>query len=412
MSQLPLFQASQPPSVPQGPVTVSFLTGYIRDLMETDELLQDVWVQGEVSNLSQPKSGHLYFTVKDAGASLRCVMWRSAVSRQVYLPKDGEAVEVHGNVSVYEASGQYQLYADLLRPVGEGVLFQEFLRLKTKLEAEGLFDLERKRAIPTWPARIGIVTSPSGAALRDMLDTLRRRYPVVEVVLAGVTVQGEAAPREIAAALKRLNQVAQPDVILLGRGGGSIEDLWAFNDEGVARAVAASEAPVISGVGHETDFTIADFAADLRAPTPTAAAELATPDQVELRAVLRERSLALGREMTTILAEQRWRLNALVKRQQMRSPASRVQRDRQRMDDLARRAELALGHKAALQRTRLESFRQQLAALSPMGVMGRGYAVVSRQDGKLVRSVKDVKAGDGLDIQVNDGRFGAEVSKK
>ncbi|MEJ2759898.1 MAG: exodeoxyribonuclease VII large subunit, partial [Anaerolineales bacterium] len=248
--------------------------------------MQDIWIRGEISNLSLPKSGHMYFTLKDAQASIRCVMWRSQVSRLLNLPQEGEAVEVHGSVSVYEAGGQYQLYADQIRPAGEGQLYQEFLKLKNKLEAEGLFDPDRKRPIPAAPKVVGVVTSPTGAAIRDMLNTLRRRYPLTAVVLAPASVQGESAPAEVAAAILRLNEYAHPDVILVGRGGGSIEDLWAFNSELVARAIAASPAPVISGVGHETDFTIADFVADLRAPTPTAAAELASPDQMEVRGIL------------------------------------------------------------------------------------------------------------------------------
>ena len=251
MTQLSLFQ---PPSW-----TVTNLTRYLRVLLEGDANLQDIWVVGEISNLSRPASGHLYFTLKDSGAALRCVMWRNAVLRQPLLPQDGEAIEVHGSLSVYEAGGNYQLYADLIRPAGEGALYQEFLRLKARLEEEGLFADERKRPIPRWPKTIGIVTSPTGAALRDMLNTLKRRYPLVRVILAPTAVQGEEAPGGIVEAISRLNRIAQPDVILLARGGGSIEDLWAFNDERVARAIFASRVPVISGVGHETDFAIADF---------------------------------------------------------------------------------------------------------------------------------------------------------
>ena len=267
--------------------TVTDLTRYLRQLLEADSSLQGVWVQGEISNLSRPSSGHIYFTLKDSGASLRCVMWRNEAARLRFAPQDGMAIEAHGSISIYEAGGQYQLYADILRPLGEGALYQEFLRLKALLEAEGLFDPARKRSIPEFPRRIGIVTSPTGAALRDMLNTLRRRLPLAEVILAPTPVQGDEAPPGIVAALRSLNRVAAPDVILLARGGGSIEDLWAFNDERVVRAVTESAAPVITGVGHETDFTLADFAADLRAPTPTAAAELATPVTVlDLKAKL------------------------------------------------------------------------------------------------------------------------------
>ena len=255
-------------SLPQFPAswTVTDLNRYLRQLLESDEHLQDIWVTGEVSNFSRPASGHIYFTLKDSSASLRCVMWRNTAQRQSFLPRDGEAIDVHGAISVYEAGGQYQLYADVFRQAGEGALYQEFLRLKAMLEAEGLFAPERKRPIPTRPNRIGIVTSATGAALQDMLNTLRRRYPLVEVVLAPTPVQGDEAPPKIVAALHDLARLANPDVILLARGGGSIEDLWAFNDEAVARAIAASPVPVITGVGHETDFTIADFVSDLRGP--------------------------------------------------------------------------------------------------------------------------------------------------
>jgi exodeoxyribonuclease VII large subunit len=336
-------------------------------------------------------------------------MWRNQAARLLAIPRDGEAVEVHGSISVYEAGGRYQLYADTIRPAGEGALYQEFLRLKEHLEEEGLFDPARKRPTPPWPERIGLVTSPTGAALRDMLDTLRRRYPLVEAVLAPSAVQGEGAPAEIVAALERLNRVVKPDVILLARGGGSIEDLWAFNDEGVARAIAASEAPVISGVGHETDFTIADFVADLRAPTPTAAAELATPDRVDLREALSERWEALGREMQARFTNQRWELNDLVSRLRMGSPMGRVRSDRQRLDELNRRVDRILEHQVQLRRVGLRGLEQRLASLSPGAVLGRGYAVVSHEDGRLVRQEGDVAPGDRLKVQVSDGDFGAEV---
>ena len=244
------------------------LTRYVRQTLETDYRLQDLWVKGEAFNVSRPSSGHLYFTLKDSEASLRCVMWRSEVADLTALPRDGEAIEVHGRISVYEAGGQYQLYADDIRPAGIGALFEEFIRLRDRLEKEGLFDPERKRPLPEWPKRIGVVTSPTGAALRDVLNVLRRRYPLLEVILAPTAVQGDEAPGGIVSALAALNTYSDPDVILLVRGGGSIEDLWAFNDEGVARAIAASEAPVVSGVGHETDVIIADYVADVRAPTP------------------------------------------------------------------------------------------------------------------------------------------------
>lgn len=401
MTQLSFFQ---PPSW-----TVTDLTRYLRELLESDENLQDVWVQGEVSNLNSPSSGHLYFTLKDSGASLKCVMWRNSVLRQVFRPKEGDAVEAHGNISVYESGGQYQLYADLIRPAGEGALYQEFLRLKARLQAEGLFDEARKRPIPRWPHTIGIVTSPTGAALRDVLNTLRRRYPLASVVLSATPVQGGDAPAGIVAAIRQLNRQVRPDVILLVRGGGSIEDLWAFNDEGVARAIVDSEAPVIAGVGHEVDFTIADFACDLRAPTPTAAAELATPNQADLRIDLEDFEQRMLRNITACLASFRGRLVSLQTSLRMRSPLNRIRGGRQRLDDLSHRAVIALQHELQLQAVRLAGVEQRLGALNPLAVLERGYAVVSRIGGQKITSVSQVSPGDELSVRVRDGEFGAQV---
>ena len=294
--------------------TVSTLTHYLRELLESDASLQGVWVQGEISNLSRPSSGHIYFTLKDSGASLRCVMWRGEAVRLRFAVQDGLAVEAHGNISLYEAGGQYQLYVDSIGPIGEGALYQEFVRLKALLEAEGLFNTARKRSIPQFPRKIGIVTSPSGAALRDVLNTLRRRLPLAEVVLAPTPVQGDEAAPAIVSALQNLNRVCTPDVILLARGGGSIEDLWAFNDERVVRAIVGSVAPVITGIGHETDFTLADFASDLRAPTPTAAAELATPITVlDLNANLSKIRGILASGMAALFQQKR-EIDSLVER--------------------------------------------------------------------------------------------------
>src|SRR4030042_5891849 len=284
----------------------SDLTRRVRELLDTDYRLQDVWVSGEASNVSRPASGHLYFTLKDAQAALRCVMGRPDAARLLTPPREGEAVEVHGRVSVYETAGQYQLYADTLRRAGEGLLYQQFLQLKARWEAEGRFGAERKRPLPAWPARIGLVTSPSGAALRDVIHVFRRRFPLAEVTLAPTPVQGDEAAAGIIAALQALNRHVHPDVILLVRGGGSIEDLAAFNDEGVARAIAASHAPVVCGVGHETDFTIADFAADRRAPTPSAAAEIVSPDITILSEDLHLRQARLAETLGERLRTPRW----------------------------------------------------------------------------------------------------------
>lgn len=402
MNQLPLFKSLM--------WSVTDLTRYLRELLEGDEMLQDIWIQGEVSNYSRPTSGHLYFTLKDASASLRCVMWRNAVMRQTYLPREGDAIHVHGSLSVYEAAGQYQLYADLIRPAGEGFLYQQFLDLKERLEAEGLFDPERKRPVPEWPRRIGIVTSPTGAALRDILNTLQRRYPVAEVMLAPTAVQGGEAPAGIVAAIEALNRLVAPDVILLARGGGSIEDLWAFNDERVARAILASQAPLITGVGHETDFTIADFVSDLRAPTPTAAAEMATPSRQDLLVSIGEIEQRLGSVVRTSITSARWAVDSLRGRLQIKSPYWRIMSDRQRLDDLLHRADKSLSHYLVLQRAQTRALSQRLSALSPTSILERGYAVVSHVDGRPVRRVGQVAAGDMLRVDVSDGEFHVRVS--
>lgn len=401
MSQLPLF----------GPPTwsVSELTRYLRELLEGDYNLQDLWVQGEVSNLSRPGSGHLYFTLKDTACSIRCVMWRNTVNRQAYLPREGEAIEVHGAISLYEAAGQYQLYADLIRPAGEGLLYQEFLRLKARLEAEGLFDPERKRDIPPWPRCIGVVTSPTGAALRDILNTIRRRYPVPEVVLAPTPVQGDEAPAGIIAAISALNDRVHPDVIILARGGGSIEDLWAFNDEHLARTVAASAAPVITGVGHETDFTIVDFVSDLRAPTPTAAAELATPSRQDLETYQHELVARMGRALQSSLDTYRWELERLQYSLGLHSPQAEVRSGRQRVDDLSHRSATALRHLIKLRQARLDGLGRRLNSLNPLAVLSRGYAVVTQADGSVVRSPAQVQPAELLRVQVERGKFTVRV---
>lgn len=389
--------------------TVSKLTFYIRTLIESDASLQDVTVTGEISNLSRPASGHIYFTLKDANASLKCVMWKMTAARLRLSLQEGMAVEVHGKLGIYEVSGQYQLYADQVEPVGEGALYQEFLRLKAMLEAEGLFDPERKRPIPELPRKIGIVTSATGAALRDMLNTLRRRLPLAEVILAPSPVQGVDAPSALVAALEALNR-QKPDVILIARGGGSIEDLWAFNDERVVRAVAASNAPVICGVGHETDFTLCDFAADLRAPTPTAAAELATQVTLsDLAAYVRDADQRLIASALNLLAVQQADLSALATQLRYSSPERRLRSERQRVDDFSRRALSALVHRVQLQASHVDGLTRRLEALSPLAVLARGYAVLTRKaDGRVVSRVADASAE--MRVRVRDGEF--EVNRK
>jgi exodeoxyribonuclease VII large subunit len=402
MEQLALFDA-----VPRW--TVSTLTRYLRQLLESDTALQDAWVQGEISNLSRPASGHIYFTLKDSGASLRCVMWKREAARMRLALQDGLSVEAHGSISLYEAGGQYQLYTDTIRPLGEGALYQEFLRLKALLETEGLFDADRKRPIPDSPHRIGIVTSPTGAALRDILNTLRRRLPLANVILAPTPVQGLEAPKGIVSALRSLNQVVAPEVIILARGGGSIEDLWAFNDELVVRAVVESAAPVITGVGHETDFTLADFAADLRAPTPTAAAELATPITVlDLKTSLVETGAILAGGMATLLQQRRDSAAWLESRLRLTSPGRRLQTERQRLDEMIRRWNGAQAHRLEMAREKFKGLENRLLALSPLAVLKRGYAVITKNE-QVVSRVTQVKQEDALRVRLQDGEFNARV---
>ena len=392
-----------PSPVPQT-FTVSKLTFHIRKLLEEDETLQNVWVQGEISNLSRPASGHVYFTLKDANASLKCVMWKTSAARLNLSLRDGMEVEVHGRIGLYEPQGQYQLYADQIQPVGEGALFLEFLRLKSMLETEGLFDPERKRTIPGFPKSIGIVTSATGAALRDMLNTLRRRLPLVEVILAPSPVQGTEAPPALVRAIQALNRL-KPDVILLARGGGSIEDLWAFNDERVVRAVAASDIPVISGVGHETDFTLCDFAADLRAPTPTAAAELATQiTLLDLQTELQNHVSGMASSAINLIFEKKAVLSSLVSQLRYVSPVRRIQSGTQSVDELSRRMLSSLIHRIQLQSSHVRGMMRRLEALSPLAVLARGYAVVTRKDdGRVVSRVS--QASDKMKVRVSDGEF-------
>jgi len=405
MDQYTLFQ-------PENILTVSQLTGYLRKLLEGDVLLQDLWVQGEISNFARPSSGHLYFTLKDSEAAVRCVMWRSAAARLKFTPRDGLAVQAHGGMSVYEVSGQVQLYVDTLKPSGEGALYQEFLRLKAALEAEGLFNLERKRPLPERPRTIGIVTSPTGAALQDMLNTLRRRYPIAKVILAPTAVQGIDAPPGIVTALQRLNEEVHPDVILIGRGGGSIEDLWAFNDENVARAVADSAAPVISGVGHETDFTLADFAADFRAPTPTAAAEVAVPDKLDLLAALVDIANQQAMQMRERIADVQFEFSQVKHTLERLSPAHDIDTYRQRLDEVTLRLDRAAQVRLEQKALQLQNLQQALRSLNPQAVLQRGYAIVTRTDtGVLVKNTVQVQPDDTVQIQVSQGKMEAQITQ-
>jgi exodeoxyribonuclease VII large subunit len=390
-------------------LTIKELTGYLHSMLESDDVLRDVWVGGEISNLSRASSGHIYFTLKDQTASIRCAIWRQQAMRLSVFLEDGQSIEAHGYVDIYETGGQLQFYIDAVRLAGEGFLYQEFLRLKAKLEAEGLFDVSRKRSLPAFPGRVGIVTSPTGAALQDILNVLRRRFPLLEVILSPTPVQGSDAPANLVSALNRLIN-EEPDVIIVARGGGSLEDLCAFNDETLARAIAASPIPVVTGIGHETDFTIADFVADLRAPTPTAAAEMAVPDRDEMLVELADWSAKLQRITRHCLDNILWQLSELVNQLMSDSPAQYLTYQSDKLVDISNRLNKSVYHAMDIRRLNLRDLQSHLAALSPQSTLKRGFALVTNQlNGQLVTSTNDVSDHLPIVIQVDDGTFGATV---
>lgn len=386
-------------------VEVSWLTRYLKDLLAEDYTLQDIWVEGEISGYKRAASGHRYFILKDASAALRCVLFAAYPAPPL---RDGMAAIVHGRMSLWEARGDVQFYVDDVRDAGEGLLNLRFEALKARLEAEGLFAPERKRPLPERVQVVGIVTSPQAAALRDILRTLALRCPLVHAILAPTLVQGEGAAEQIAAALDLLNAHGQADVVIVARGGGSIEELWAFNEEIVARAIARSHIPVITGVGHETDFTIADFVADVRASTPTGAAIAAVPDAGQWRIALEDLEARLDDAAMSRLAIENASLDSARRRLDRASPARAIEAARQRVDETAEALALRFQHLLELRSAALGSSAARLHALSPLLTLARGYAVVRREaDGALVTSVAQAPAGEGLSIQLSDGRLAA-----
>ena len=408
------------PASPVGPVVpaarpsprilrVTDLNRRVRSLLDSDAVLADVWVEGEVSQPSFPASGHCFFTLKDANSQIRCALFREELARAVVRPAHGQNVIVHGRVRAYEPQGVYQLYVESLTPAGAGDLHARYEQLRTELAAAGLFDDDRKRPIPRWPRRIGVVTSPVGAVWRDIGNVLRRRYPLAEVVLSPSVVQGAVAAPAIVRALGRLYAQPDLDTIILARGGGSLEDLWGFNDERVVRAVANSPVPIIVGVGHESDVTLADFAADLRAPTPSAAAELATPDGTQLPAILsrfRERASAalLGRA-----AEHRRFVDA--EGRALARLAPDIGSARQRVADLVDRGARVLDERLGRRRMLLASTADALRALSPAATLDRGYAVARTPDGRILRDASALASGDALQVVLARGSVDARAER-
>lgn len=398
------------PAAPPKAWTVTQLTRHVKDCIERG--YPNVWVEGEISNFKAYGSGHIYFTLKDEGAQLSSVIWRTSAERLKFIPDDGAKVLAHGRLSVYEPRGTYQFIADRLEPLGVGDLAAAFEQLKKRLAAEGLFAPERKRPIPKYPRRIGIVTSPSGAALQDMLKVIFGRWPA-ELIVAGVQVQGERAAGEIAGAIQALNRLRgddRPDVLIVGRGGGSIEDLWAFNEEAVARAIVASAIPVISAVGHEVDFTIADFAADVRAATPSHAGEMVVPRFSETLAYLENLRAALPVALETRMEIARRRLEAIEQSYALRHPEERVAMLRQRLDDLSQRLIQQPGRIVERLKQRAGGLAGKLDSLSPLRVLERGYSVTRRvKDDVLIDSISKVSPGERLRTRVADGEIESEV---
>ncbi|HDS45460.1 MAG TPA: exodeoxyribonuclease VII large subunit [Methanomicrobia archaeon] len=397
--------------------TVQEITGRIRHILEDDKELRDIYVKGELSNLSQPTSGHQYFTLKDEYAEIPCVMFKDNSRGLKFGLEDGMSVIARGRISVYEKRGKYQLSVTELQEAGLGALYLAFEQLKKRLKAEGLFDPAYKKPIPSFPRRIGLVTSPSGAAVRDMLKVTKKRFPHVHILLAPVAVQGEGASLQIAHAIRMMNRCSMDreriDVLIVGRGGGSLEELWAFNEECVARAIFASKIPVISAVGHETDFTIADFVADKRAATPSEAAEIVVPDAKELARNLRSLELQLRQNVYKGLEFYRKRLEATEKNLLFRTPKERINQHRQTIDELKRAMVAELRHLTSLHRKSVLAFAGRLEALSPLAILDRGYSICTKvPEGTLVRSVDELAVGDALKILFADGEAVSDVKSK
>ena len=392
-------------------LTVSQLAEHITNLVRNDIILSDISVSGEISNFVRAKSGHLYFSLKDAQATIACVMWRGRAATLIETPREGQRVIARGHIDFYAPRGNLQFIVHAMTPEGGvGELYRRFEALKRLLQAEGLFDEARKRPLPMPPRRIAVVTSATGAALRDILRVLRTRWPLADVLVAPVLVQGAEAPASILAALYQLYDRDDIDVIILARGGGSIEDLWAFNDEGVARMVAASPVPVVTGVGHETDFTIVDFVADYRAPTPSAAAAAVAPDIAETRRMLAGSEQYLTDLVTADIAQRRLVVERLQATLRHHAPLHRIDQQRLMADDLTRRLTASLSHRLQRQRLELGALIQRLAALNPSAVLSRGYAIVQDDAGHVIHSVEQTHRDQALRITVSDGDFRARVT--
>lgn len=393
-------------------LSVSQLNRYIKMNFDADENLANIFISGEISNFTNHyRTGHLYFTLKDDSAAVRAVMFNSSAKRLKFMPEDGMKVIARGRVSVYEASGQYQLYVDDMQPDGVGALNLAYEQLKEKLQKEGLFSEHHKKPLPPYPEKVGVITSPTGAAVRDIINVLGRRFPYAEIVFCPVLVQGEGAHLQLTDAVNLFNSERAADVIIIGRGGGSIEDLWEFNDEGLARAVYNSEIPVISAVGHETDFTICDFVADMRAPTPSAAAELAVPDANELQYALSALKNRMFLNVSSGIADRRSRLEYLTSKGALKSPDEMLSNRSQRLDTAFSKMLSSYENRIGGKKVEFISAATALSKLDPMSVLMRGFAFVSDKNGKNVYSSQALEKGDKINVRFHDGSAVCEVKE-
>ena len=393
-------------------LSVSQLNRYIKMNFDADENLANIFISGEISNFTNHyRTGHLYFTLKDDSAAVRAVMFNSSAKRLKFMPEDGMKVIAQGRVSVYEASGQYQLYVDDMQPDGVGALNLAYEQLKEKLQKEGLFSELHKKPLSPYPEKVGVITSPTGAAVRDIINVLGRRFPYAEIVFCPVLVQGEGAHLQLTNAVNLFNSERAADVIIIGRGGGSIEDLWEFNDEGLARAVYNSEIPVISAVGHETDFTICDFVADMRAPTPSAAAELAVPDANELQYALSALKNRMFLNVSSGIADRRSRLEYLTSKGALKSPDEMLSNRSQRLDTAFSKMLSSYENRIGGKKVEFISAATALSKLDPMSVLMRGFAFVSDKSGKNVYSSQSLAKGDKINVRFHDGSAACEVKE-
>ena len=393
-------------------LSVSQLNRYIKMNFDADENLANIFISGEISNFTNHyRTGHLYFTLKDDSAAVRAVMFNSSAKRLKFMPEDGMKVIARGRVSVYEASGQYQLYVDDMQPDGVGALNLAYEQLKEKLQKEGLFSEHHKKPLPPYPEKVGVITSPTGAAVRDIINVLGRRFPYAEIVFCPVLVQGEGAHLQLTDAVNLFNSERAADVIIIGSGGGSIDDLWEFNDEGLARAVYNSEIPVISAVGHETDFTICDFVADMRAPTPSAAAELAVPDANELQYALSTLKNRMFLNVSSGIADRRSRLEYLTSKGALKSPDEMLSNRSQRLDTAFSKMLSSYENRIGGKKVEFISAATALSKLDPMSVLMRGFAFVSDKNGKNVYSSQALAKGDKINVRFHDGSAVCEVKE-